>query len=234
MVKYAIAFYSGGKDSHYAVIKSLHSNIRTKYLLAVRPGRMDSWMFHAVNVKWVRLHSKAMGIPILWINVSGLKDLEVVELRDRLLGIRELLRREEIDYLISGAVASKYQKDRLDALAECLGLKHYTPLWGSNQEHLLKEELRYLSFMIVAVQAYGLDIKWLGRIITENNIKDLISLYENLRVSPVGEGGEFETFVVTSTLFRNYGVTVNKARLTWSQTQWFGYYIIEDAALIPL
>lgn len=234
MLKYGIAFYSGGKDSHYAIIKSLHNGIITKYLLVVRPARMDSWMFHTINVKWVKLHSKAMEIPIIWVKVSGLKDIEIAELRSNLMKTRELLRREEIDYLVSGAVASKYQKERLDTLAESLGLKHYTPLWGLNQEYLIREELRHLSFMIVAIQAYGLDIKWLGKVITEDNIKDLVSLHDSLRISPVGEGGEFETFVITSTLFRNYGIIVNKAKLIWSQTQWFGYYMIEDATLMPL
>jgi len=131
--------------------------------------------------------------------------------------------------LVSGAVASKYQKERIDLIARELGLEHVTPLWGRDQRILLLEETRYLSFMITAIQAYGLSMRWLGTVINEGNVEEFLRDLEKHGISPVGEGGEFETYVITSKLFKGGGVYVESAELVKYPLHGSGYYVIKSA-----
>ena len=50
--------------------------------------------------------------------------------------------------------------------------------------------------MINSVSCDGLDEQWLGRILDQENVKELKSLSEQYRFNVDGEGGEYETFVI--------------------------------------
>ncbi len=228
----AVALYTGGKDSHYAIIKALEKGIMTTCLIVVRAGREDSWMFHTVNIDRAVLHAKLMGVPYVTVQVSGAKEIEVEELKHA-LRTQAITCTDEVEYLVTGAVASKYQKERVDILAEELGLRHYAPLWGADQGKLFLEEASALGFLITAVQAYGLSSELLGRLITPSFAVKLLSRFKQYSISPVGEGGEFETFVISSPLFRGRSMAVRKASMTWNPNTFTGYYVIEDVGILP-
>jgi len=46
------------------------------------------------------------------------------------------------------------------------------------------------------VAARGLDENWIGRVLDEESVKELIDLADKHRFHPAGEGGEYETKVV--------------------------------------
>ncbi len=222
----ALALYTGGKDSHYAIIESLKQGVDVKVLLTAIPRREDSWMFHVVNIKWTKLHAEAMEKKIIYHTVSGVKEKEVEELEEIIGKIIEEMR---IEAIVTGAVASMYQKKRIDNIAEKLGVKHIAPLWGRDQEELVRSEARTLRFIITAVQAYGLTEKWLGTEITSDNIGEFLDTCRKYSISPVGEGGEFETFVIDSPLMKKR-VSIRKGKKIWFPAG-YGYFIIEDASL---
>ncbi len=228
----AVALYTGGKDSHYAIVKALEKGIVTTCLIIVRAGREDSWMFHTVNIDRAILHAKLMDIPYVTVQVSGAKEIEVEELKHA-LGTQAVICTDEVEYLVTGAVASRYQKERVDVLAEELGLKHYAPLWGADQDKLFLEEASTLGFLITAVQAYGLSSELLGRLITHSFAVKLLSKFRRYSISPVGEGGEFETFVISSPLFKGRSIAIRKASMMWNPNTFTGYYVIEDVGVIP-
>ncbi len=223
-----VALYSGGKDSHYAVLEALRSGIRVELLVITVPKLRDSWMFHTINVAWAKLHAEAMGIPYTVSEVSGVKEVEVRELLGVLREISESVL--DFDVIVSGAVASRYQKKRVDAVARELGVEHFPPLWGRSPVDLLRSEIRELSFIVVSINAYWLDLGLLGKVVREADVPYFRRVYEKYGVSPVGEGGEFETFVINSPLFRK-SVAVRKARVVRKPEVGVGYYIIEDAGL---
>lgn len=228
----AVALYTGGKDSHYAIIKALEKGIVTTCLVIVRAGRKDSWMFHTVNIDRAFLHAKLMGVPYVTVQVSGAKEIEVEELKHT-LETQAVICTDEIKYLVTGAVASRYQKERIDMLAKELGLKHYAPLWGADQGKLFLEEASTLGFLITAVQAYGLSSEMLGKPITPSFAVKLLSRFKQYSISPVGEGGEFETFVISSPLFKGRSIAIHKASMTWNPNTFTGYYVIEDLGILP-
>ena len=224
----AIALYTGGKDSHYALMKALEEGIEVVGLVTALPKSIESWMFHAVNIKWTELHAKAMGIKQYFIEVSGVKEREVDEFTE---GLKKLMRDVGFDCLIVGAVTSKYQYDRVMAMAKKLGADVYAPLWGRDPYEVLNEEIGKIKFILIAIQAYGLTEKWLGKVISEENKNEFINICRKYYLSPVGEGGEFETFVIYSPLFGDREVKIVRYEKVWYSTQYVGYIVIKEAKL---
>lgn len=83
--------------------------------------------------------------------------------------------------------------------------------------------------IIVAVAAYGLDEKWLGRRINEACIEELISLNEKYGINVAGEGGEYETFVIDCPLYKKR-IEIEEAVKTWDGSR--GSCEIKKARLI--
>jgi ABC transporter with metal-binding/Fe-S-binding domain ATP-binding protein len=225
LLKRAAALYTGGKDSHYAIIKSMELGIKVVKVITVVPSRLDSWMFHGINAKWAKLHAELMNLDYCELRVSGIKEEEIDELYE---GLKECID-NEIKFIVTGAVASKYQKVRIDKVASTLGIKHLAPLWGSDPLKLLNDELSELGIVITAIQAYGLNSDWLGKVLTIKDVQLLSNLLARYGINPVGEGGEFETFVISSPLFKGRGICIRKTNFLWNPNMWSGFYTIEQA-----
>jgi len=215
-------FYTGGKDSHYALLKVVEDGHDVACLITVAAKREDSYMFHTVNIRWSFLHGEAMRLLQYVVEVSGEKEREVEELTRH---IEPLTRQCSLEGLVSGVVASKYQKSRIDNIAAKLGLTHIAPLWGYDQEQLLREEVKTLRFIITATAAMGLGPQHLGRIVTPSLAEELIILSRKYGFSPIGEGGEYETYVIESPLM---AVEILEGETHWHPAGW-GYYEIKKA-----
>ena len=188
--------FSGGKDSTYAAYLEAMAGHELVYLVTLRSKRDDSYMFHTVNIDLASSIAEAWGIESVLVDTLGEKEEELDDLQNAL---REL----DVEGVVTGAIASKYQKNRVDMICEDLNLEHLSPLWGRNTEILLREMMDAgMEIIITAVAAMGLDEKWLGRRIDEETIKDLMSLNEKYGVDICGEGGEMETLVVDAPWFK--------------------------------
>ncbi len=225
MLKCGIALYTGGKDSHFAIMEALREGVTVRKVIIVVPQRQDSWMFHAINILLAEKHAELMGLKYLKIKVSGIKEVEIEELTRELKGDEFL---EGCEYLVTGAVASSYQKRRVDELANALSMKHLSPLWGRDQDQLLIDEAHKLDFIVTAVQAYGLPLTLLGRAVKSEEVSLILEARRKYGVSPVGEGGEFETLVIGSPLFRGRSIFVRKARAEIYPNLHTGFYLVED------
>lgn len=69
----------------------------------------------------------------------------------------------------SGAVASTYQKLRVENVCKRLGLQSLAYLWGYDQTKLIQEMIeKQMTAIIVKICSFGLSDKHLGRTIKEN------------------------------------------------------------------
>jgi len=187
--------FSGGKDSTYAAYLEAMAGHELVYLVTSRSKRDDSYMFHTVNIDLASSIAEAWGIESVLVDTLGEKEEELDDLQNALSEL-------DVEGVVQGAIASKYQKNRVDMICEDLNLEHLSPLWGRNTEILLREMMDAgMEIIITAVAAMGLDEKWLGRRIDEETIKDLMSLNEKYGVDICGEGGELETLVVDAPWF---------------------------------
>jgi diphthine-ammonia ligase len=224
-MKIALLF-SGGKDSTFALWCAQMQGWDINTLVTVFPKSEDSWMFHWPAVKWTKLQAETMGIPQVTISTRGEKEKE---LEDLSIGLSKIAKSSGIDALVSGAVASEYQRTRLDNICEELGLKSFAPLWHKNQEQLVREQIESgFEFIITACKALGLDAKWLGKKIGSTELAQLVELRRRYGLNVAFEGGEAETFVVAAPLFRS------RLSIVRSSQHWLGesgYLNLEEVRL---
>lgn len=213
---------TGGKDSALALYKVLNEDHEVKYLVSMIPLREDSWMFHYPNIRLVDLFAEAAEIPLVKAETLAVKEREVEDLK-------RLIEKLDVDAIVSGAIASNYQKSRIEKICEQLRLKCIAPLWHENPLNILKEilDLKF-EVIITGVYAYGFSEEWLGRKIDEASIKALIGLNKQYGVSLVGEGGEYETLVLDAPFFKKR-IKIVEAEKIWKNQS--GYFLVRRTKL---
>lgn len=221
-MKVAVLF-SGGKDSTYATWLAMHQAWDVR-LVTVRPSSGDSLMFHHPNTEWTGLQARAMGLSHEIVEIKG-KD-ELVDLRRALDRMKS---EDKISGLVTGAVASDYQKTRFDNMCDAIGLKTYAPLWHKSPR-LLVNDLKKSGFRIIltAVAAKGLDESWLGRELTDQEWSKLELLSKIHGIHLTGEGGEYESFVLDAPQFSKT-IEIERSRNEWHGDH--GRMVIEKASL---
>ena len=213
---------TGGKDSVLALYHILQEGYEVAYLATMIPLREDSWMFHYPNIRLIDFFADAVNIPLAKAETSGVKEEEVEDLK-------KLIQTLDVEGVVSGAIASNYQKERVDKICRQLNLKSLAPLWHRDQLEILQEILRLrFEVIVTGVFAIGFDEGWLGRRIDASTIEDLLRLNKAYGVSIVGEGGEFETLVVDAPFYRKT-IRILKAEKVWKRQS--GHYLISKAQL---
>lgn len=217
------ALVTGGKDSALALHRSLEEGHRIVNLVTMVPQRPDSWMFHYPNIHLADLFAEAVGTPLVKSETSGLKEAELVDLKQALAQL-------SIDGVVSGAISSEYQKNHVDRICAELHIKHIAPLWKNDPLSLLNEMLELkMKTIIVGAYAHGFTKAWLGREIDEAAISDLIELNKRYQVSLVGEGGEYETLVLDAS-FLSKRIELIDVERVWQGAS--GYLLVKKAVLV--
>jgi len=213
---------TGGKDSALALYHVLNEDYEVAYLATMIPLREDSWMFHYPNIRLVDLFAAAVGIPLVKAETSAVKEKEVEDLRN-------LIQKLDDDAVLSGAIASDYQRTRIERICAQLKLKCLAPLWHRDPLELLREILNLkFDVIITGVYAYGFSSDWLGRRIDERMVEALSELNRRYGVSLVGEGGEYETLVLDGPFFKKK-IKILQAEKVWKDQG--GYFRIAKAEL---
>lgn len=221
-----VALCSGGKDSSYALWLALRQGHEVAYVLAMLPEREDSWMFHRPNIHLLDLFERCIDIPVIKAGAIGDKERE-------LEGLRQALRSLDVEGVVSGAIASTYQKSRIDSICSELGLKSIAPLWGRDQAELLQEIINAgFEIIITSVAAEGFDKGWLGRKIDKACLEDLMKLQRKFGINICAEGGEYETLVTDAPFFKSR-IKILEARKVWDRPACRGILEILKATLVP-
>jgi ABC transporter with metal-binding/Fe-S-binding domain ATP-binding protein len=217
------ALVTGGKDSALALYRVMKKGYDAKCLVTMLPKREDSWMFHYPNIQMADLFAHAVGIPLVKAETSGVKDVELEDLK-------RVLAKLDVDAVVSGGISSQYQKKSIDKICQELGFVHVAPLWQEDPLRLLEEIILLgMETIIVGVYAYGFDQTWLGRKIDESALKDLRELNRKYVVSLVGEGGEYETLVLDAPFFKQR-IELVETEVFWKGES--GYLLVKKAALV--
>ncbi|MDR3074966.1 MAG: diphthine--ammonia ligase [Candidatus Methanoplasma sp.] len=186
------ALYSGGKDSTFALYLAKQMGHDIPYLVSIVPKAQESWLFHVPNIGTVPLMAESLGIELITAETSGSED-------DDMNGLRNALCRLDVDGVVTGAVWSDYQWDRMNLVCGELGLRVIAPLWRKDQDMVLDEILASgIKAVIVGCYAEGLDESWLGRELDPEAAEGLRALRETYGISVIGEGGEYESMTLDS------------------------------------
>ncbi|MDD5022778.1 MAG: diphthine--ammonia ligase [Candidatus ainarchaeum sp.] len=189
----AACLFSGGKDSVYATFWGIFQG--WEIILVSVESEEYSMMFHHPNINKTKLQAKEMGLEIKFVETDGKKELE--DLKKKLVEIGA-------EAIITGAIASEYQKQRIEKIGEELGIPVYSPLWHK-EDVLIKEIKEYFETYVTAVSAEGLNEKHLGMDFKELNVQGIHKMLE---------GGEGETFVANAPFFKNR-IAIKKWKKKW-------------------
>jgi len=188
------ALTSGGKDSILAVQKAFDAGMQVSHLVTVVPDNTESYMFHSANLAAVPVMAARCGAAYVEISSAGAKEQEVEDLEKGLSTLG-------VEGIIVGAIESEYQRSRVAAVCDRLGLKLFAPLWKIDPLTLMREVASRLDAVIVVCAADGLGDNVLGKKIDENLIKVLLSVHKSRRIHLAGEGGEYESLVLNAPCF---------------------------------
>src|SRR5437879_12186158 len=115
------------------------------HLLSLFPQDLDSMLLHTPNMHLTPLQADAMGIPLV-------QDVSTPGEAGEMDALRRILGRVDVDGVVVGAIASDYQHERVNRIADEIGIRVFAPL-GRNNPRRLGGDYR----------AGGLDIRVPGR-----------------------------------------------------------------------
>ena len=206
----AVALFSGGKDSFLSAMIAEEQGYTIEYGITVVPEEY-SMMFHYPNSKMSEYAASLLGFPIKYIAESEYK------------GYVEDISMKGMGAIVTGAIASDYQKTRIEKL--CYGFRTivYSPLWRKKQDYVIEQLLlRNIKAMIVSVSAEGFTADDLGSTIDENYFLHLKDLENKYGINIAGEGGEYETFVYG---LENKSIDKMNSKKVWKNS---GGYLLLD------
>ncbi|MBP2029765.1 asparagine synthase (glutamine-hydrolyzing) [Methanohalophilus levihalophilus] len=220
--------FSSGKDCTYALHLMHDKGYPIKCLITIRSQNPDSYMFHTPNINLAQMQADAMEIPLIEWNTEGEKEVELEDLKNAL---QEAIDKFGIRGIITGALHSNYQRERIENICRELGIEAFSPLWGMDQENEMRELLDYgFSFIFSSIAAYGLNSNWVGREIAEGDIEKLVKLNEKIGLNVAGEGGEFESFVLDAPLFKKR-IEILESKVI-ELDEYTARFVIEKALLV--
>ncbi|MCM2279601.1 MAG: hypothetical protein NDJ89_16120 [Oligoflexia bacterium] len=189
-MKNAVVLWTGGKDSCLALHLALEHRFRIQALATfVPPGNPE---FKAHPQSQMKAQAKRLGYPL------------------HFLEIREPFREsyiEALGWIKSSLAADTVITGDIDRVAgfpnwieECcvdLGLSVHKPLWGLPRLTVLRELLaRGIQAKITHLNHPALPDSWLGRVIDENLLNEMVALCADTGTDLAGENGEYHTMVI--------------------------------------
>ena len=216
-----LALLSGGKDSVCAVDVARGHGWEVVGALALRPAEDDAWMFHTPNLGVVKGVAECLGLPL---TEAAVRSGQAQEVEDLEAAVRDAKARLGFDGLVSGALASEYQRTRIDRVGHRLGLKTFAPLWH-------KQPRAYLDGLLAAgwevrfsrTAADGVPASWCGQRLDAAKVEAMAQ--HEARPHVAGEGGEYETLVVAAPHYEGRlecvgHVEASASRATWVVDSW--------------
>ncbi len=192
---------SGGKDSVYAGYLAKKHKHELSCAISIFSKNKESYMFHTPSIEKTRFQAEEMGIPIIIQKTSGKKE---EELKDLEKAIKIAIKKYKIQGVVTGAIQSIYQSSRIQKICNKLKIEVFNPLWQTDESEYLNNLIRKkFDVILTGVFAYPFDKEWLGKKIDKKFVKEIKNLNEKYKISMIGEGGEFETFVLNCPLFKS-------------------------------
>jgi diphthine-ammonia ligase len=183
----AVALFSGGKDSLYALHLVEKQGVTVDQLLTLIP-----------NLPWPSPHAENMeALKILAGSMD--KPLTIVDFK-RKGAFVEALKSLEVDALVAGDIFVEAHVAGLKDVCSKVGLELLEPLYRRDTSELFDEIFSSgFKALITGVNLKYLGAEWLGFIISKETSASFLSKIGS--ADPLGENGEFHTLVLECPLY---------------------------------
>lgn len=219
--------FSGGKDSTRAAQIMQEQNYELACLIYLKSKNDYSYMFQSAGAEIINLQAEAMQIPLLTKLTKGEKEIELDDLK---AAIKEAKNKFHIEGVVTGALFSNYQRDRIEKICDELNLKMFAPLWHKSQVQHMQEVINsQTKAIITAIAADGLDESFLGRVIDDSLLQEFLELEKKNSFQVAGEGGETESLVLDSPIFKKR-IELTKTE-TVMDSKYSGKLVINEAKI---
>lgn len=188
--------WSGGKDSCLALDKLTKQGVEVACLITTVPIEIGRTFGHGEKMEYVKIQAEALHIPVEFISCT---------FENYTSGYVNALNQFKLKYQLDGiAFGDLYlegHREWGEQLAKDTSLEAIYPLWGRKEDAL--QQLN--SFVhsgykatVIRVREDVLDETWLGRPLDATFIRDITKK----ECCPMGESGEYHTFVSDGPLFQ--------------------------------
>ncbi|MEA2037219.1 MAG: hypothetical protein U9O94_06925 [Nanoarchaeota archaeon] len=171
------AITTGGKDSLFAAYKASEGN----ELVCLIGEKSDN----GPNIGLLELQAKAMNLPLITMETLG-----------ESIGIAK--EKYKVEGVVSGVISDVSKKNSIENSAKISKVTCVFPLLEINKEIYLNELMARFNVILIGIDAEGLNEDILG---TRVGLT-FIDRMQSLNVDIVGEGGEFQTYVLECPLFK--------------------------------
>lgn len=193
----AAMFWSGGKDSSFALYKILQErSVDVLCLVTTINEAYSRISMHGIREELLDAQVASIGIPLKKMLVPKECTNELYE--ESLLKVFTELKEQGVEAIIYGDIFLEDLKQYRENLLEKAGLKGLFPLWKQNTASLVNEfvDLGFKS-ILCCVKSELLMKEFTGKLITKELIKQLPA-----NVDPCGENGEFHSFCYGGPIFK--------------------------------
>ncbi len=210
---------SGGKDSVLALWLALHQ-FDVISILTVMSTCTESYLFHIPNSQYV-------GIIADMLKISHRKILiDSCDVEDEIHTLKDALIESGAEAVIAGGIRSEFQRFKFIRAAQLANMKCFNPLWRLSPRVLLSELLdNNFHIIISSVSGMGLRKELLGKRFSPELLETLQKDIPESELSIIGEGGEFESFVLDAPFF-SASIEILESKIHWDEHREEGYYEI--------
>jgi diphthine-ammonia ligase len=188
--------WSGGKDSCMTLDRLVKAGWQAVCLLTTVPVEIGRTFGHGEKAERIREQADALGIPVEFITCSlGSYTDDYIE------ALKRLKERYGLDAVAFGDLFLIEHREWGTSVAAAADVEAVYPLWmqeeGTADALLSFVESGYRA-IVIRVKDGALSEAWLGREVDRSFYQDILG--ED--VCPMGEGGEYHTYVYDGPLFR--------------------------------
>ncbi|WP_053363203.1 diphthine--ammonia ligase [Bacillus sp. FJAT-27251] len=188
--------WSGGKDGCLALDVLVKQGVDIECLVTTVPAEIGRTFGHGEKMQSIRLQGEALGIPVHFIQCTFEEYTQSF--------VRELKKLKQTHNLTGVAFGDLYfqpHREWGEQVACEAGLEAVYPLWVKEEESLKALETFINSgykSTVIRVREDVLNASWLGRELDQSFLHDI----QQEKVCPMGEAGEYHTYVHDGPLFR--------------------------------
>jgi diphthine-ammonia ligase len=195
MKKQILLSWSGGKDSCMALDTLIMQGYEVISLVTTKPEAEDRTFAHDERTELIQLQGQALSIPVHFIECS------FENYTDQFIqSVKDLKNQHQITGIAFGDLYLNEHREWGEKVAAEAGVQALYPLWTTKENALnsLKQFVHSgYQAVVVRIRDEVLDESWLGRLVDASFLKDV----QNTAICPMGESGEYHTFVFDGPLF---------------------------------
>ncbi|WP_372663685.1 diphthine--ammonia ligase [Cohnella sp.] len=190
--------WSGGKDSCMTLDKLIREGLEVVCLLTTVPAEIGRTFGHGERIELIEAQAEALSLPVEFISCTF-----DTYTSDFIRTLRELQTKYSFEAIAFGDLFLAEHREWGTGVAEAVGIQAAYPLWmepDGTREALREFVDSGYEAVIIRVSDRVLSKEWLGRKLDSVFYEDIL---REQQVCPMGEGGEYHTFVYNGPLFKH-------------------------------